>query len=281
MKCRELCNILEQHIPVSRACDWDNVGLLVGHMDKEIKKIYIAVDATDEVINKAQLSEADMILVHHPLIFSPLKAVTSEQFISNRVVDIIRGDMNLYAMHTNYDVVRMADVVSDRLALTSQRPLELTSVDTGEGLGKIGDLPKAMTLKEIATYVKDRFGLPGVQVFPAVSEMKNGINAREEVSAELNSNTINDKTYSTIAVLPGSGKSAIETVVAMGIEVYITGDIGHHEGIDSASRGMSIIDAGHYGLEHVFIEDMKAIIEDLLPTVEVLTEDVKHPYYIV
>lgn len=262
MKCKEICSRLEEKFPKDKAYSWDNVGLLVGGSESEIKKIYLAVDATDKVIKEAKLQGADMILCHHPLIFTPMKTVTSDDFISNRVINLIQADINLYAMHTNYDVINMADVVAKKLGLINYRPLEITSEEENVGLGKIGELPFEMTLVEIAEYVKEKFDLPGVNVFQA---------------DVLNT----DAKISEIALLPGSGKSAIETVIREGIKVYITGDIGHHEGIDSSSRGLSIIDAGHYGLEHVFVGDMEEILSELLPKVEVVCEKINHPFYCV
>ena len=66
MKCREIIEILETLAPKSCACDWDNPGLLAGRSDKEVKTIYIALDATDEVVEAAVNCGADMLLTHHP-----------------------------------------------------------------------------------------------------------------------------------------------------------------------------------------------------------------------
>lgn len=260
MKCKEICNVLELNIPLETACSWDNVGLLIGRDYVDVKKIYVALDATDSVIVDAISKGAEMIVAHHPMIFSPLKNITSNEFIGNRAINLIRNDISFYAMHTNYDVIRMADVVAVKLGLKNTQPLEYTAIEDNQGLGKIGELPYPMTLSEIAYYIKDTFGLPGVNVFPA-------------------DQIVEDEKISQIAILPGSGKSAIETVIKAGIKVYITGDIGHHEGVDSASRGLSIIDAGHYGLEHVFVEDMKMVLSHLLPGVEIVGEEIKHPFY--
>ena len=79
MKCRELIEILEELAPVSLACDWDNPGLLAGRSDKEVRTVYLALDATDDVIDNAVECRADMIITHHPLIFKPLKDVYKRQ----------------------------------------------------------------------------------------------------------------------------------------------------------------------------------------------------------
>lgn len=271
MKCIEICEILDKNIPKELAYSWDNIGLLVGDKEQEIKKIYIALDATDNIIEDAIHKGADMILTHHPLIFTPLKSVTSENFIANRVLNLIKNNIALYAMHTNYDIERMADVVADKLTLINQKPLEVTTEDGLKGLGKVGELKQAMTIEEIALFVKKQFVLPGISVYEVNELDKSNYQSTDQEMLEDN------KTYRKLALLPGSGKSAINQVIKQGIEVFITGDITHHEGIDASSRGLNIIDAGHYGLEHIFIEDMKKQLEILVPELEIITEPIKHP----
>ena len=73
MKCEQIREILETLAPAAMACDWDNPGFQVCRWEKEINSIYLAVDATDEVIAEAKELKADMILTHHPLIFGGIK----------------------------------------------------------------------------------------------------------------------------------------------------------------------------------------------------------------
>ncbi len=234
MKCKEILQQIEIDFPVNKAYAWDNVGLLVGRDDKEISKIFVALDVTEKIIEEAIEWGADLLISHHPMIFEPLKQINNHNFISNRVIQLLQADISYYAMHTNYDVVKMADLASDRLELVETKPLEVSEWDSQEGLGKVG-APKetGMTLEAYAKHVKDAFGLAEVKVF-------------------------GDRSMPVykVALLPGSGKSCIDASLAEGADVLITGDIGHHEGIDANARGMAIIDAGHYGIEHIFIEDM-------------------------
>ena len=72
MRCSEIITRLELLSPPSFAEDWDNVGLLVGRMDQEISSVYVALDATDKVIEEAVQNGADMIITHHPLFFKPI-----------------------------------------------------------------------------------------------------------------------------------------------------------------------------------------------------------------
>lgn len=75
MKCREIIEHLNCLAPEMMACSWDNPGLLAGRFEKEVKKIYLALDATDQVILAAAAAGADMLITHHPLIFKAVKKV--------------------------------------------------------------------------------------------------------------------------------------------------------------------------------------------------------------
>ena len=91
------------------------------------------MDATDEAIEEAIANGADMLLTHHPMIFKGMKRVTQEDFIGRRIIRLIQNDMVYYAMHTNFDVMGMADLAADYLGISDTRVLEITSVsETGE-----------------------------------------------------------------------------------------------------------------------------------------------------
>lgn len=256
MKCSELTKALEVLAPVECACEWDNVGLLAGRSDKEIKKVFLAVDADDGVIEEAVNWGADLLLTHHPLIFKPLKKINDQDFISRRILKLLVHDISYYAMHTNFDSAPgcMADAAAERLGLMGLGVLEEEGFVYREtcrggdcepekvpyGIGKSGYLRKEMTVKELAALVKERFSLPFAVLY---GEMAPGEKVR------------------FIAISPGSGKSVIKPALSAGVQVLITGDIGHHDAIDAAANGMAVIDAGHYGLEYLFLDFMEAYLK--------------------
>lgn len=90
-----------------------------------------------------------------------------------------------------------------------------------------------------------------------------------------------EKKVRRIAICPGSGKSVIDEAVSKGADVLVTGDIGHHEGIDAVSQGLAVIDAGHYGLEYIFMEDMRQYLMENIPGMKVETAEVSHPFAVV
>jgi len=256
MKCSDICTLIELEYSTEFACDWDNVGLLAGRRDKEVKKILLALDATDETVRAAVEREADMLITHHPMIFTPVKRVTDEDMIGRRLITLIQHDISYYAMHTNYDTRGMADLAAGLLNL--QQCTVLEEVKDGEGIGRVGVLPKRMTLEECARLVKEVYRIPNVKIF--------GDPETKVCSA---------------AVCPGSGKGTLKEALGFGCEVYITGDIDHHTGIDAVDQGLCIIDAGHYGIEHIFMEDMRAYLEKVLTGVRMECMPMKYPFTVV
>ena len=260
MLCKEIVQVIEAAYPREAALDFDNVGLLAGRTEKEVKRVYIALDATDAVIDRAIEAGADMLITHHPLIFSPLKKVTDEDFVSRRVVKLIQNDISYYAMHTNYDVLGMAELAEKILGIRDSEVLDITMEKDGkqEGIGRIGELEKPMTLEECCVYVKHKLNLGSLKVFG-------------DMQAEV----------SRLAISPGSGKTAIAAAIAKGADVLVTGDIGHHDGLDAVEQGLAVIDAGHYGTEYIFIDDMRRFLEDKLPVLDVITTPVIHPFQVI
>ena len=258
MLCRDIMKVIEATYPKHAALEWDNVGLLVGRTEKEVKKIYVALDATDEVIARAVAADADMLITHHPLLFSPLKKITDEHFIGGRVVKLLQHDISYYAMHTNYDVCGMADISAAILGLDGAETLEVTDEESREGIGRVGDLTSPMSLQSCGEFIKEKFQLDSVKVFGDLSS-----------------------TVQRVAICPGSGKGMTELALEKNADVLITGDIGHHEGIDAVAQGLAIIDAGHYGLEHIFIEDMANYLRKNVEGIVVESHEITHPFQVI
>lgn len=268
MLCRDIMDVIEKSYSKTYALEWDNVGLLAGRDDKEVKTIYLAVDATDEVVKEAIAMKADMLITHHPLIFAGMRKITNQEFIGNRLIKLIQNDISYYAMHTNYDVMGMAELSGKMLHMKKAEVLEVTGYseisntsDTAgcpEGIGRIADLEHAVTLRQCAHEVKQAFSLESVKVFGDL-----------------------DSKIRRAAICPGSGKSVLGRTVEKGADVLITGDIGHHEGIDAVAQGLAVIDAGHYGIEHIFVEDMKCYLRQHLEGVCVEGEPVRHPFVVI
>ena len=257
MRCKDVITCLEKIAPSCFAEKWDNVGLLLGREEKEINKILLALDPGKDVIAEAVSWNADLLITHHPLIFSGVKSITTEDYIGKRIFQMISSDMCYYAMHTNFDVMGMADAVADELQLEKCQVLDVTYQDeiSKEGIGRIGELSRTMSLEECACYVKNKCRLSSVKVF---GEM--------------------DQLIDVVALIPGSGKDYIDIALKKGAQVVITGDIGHHNGLDAVEKGITVIDAGHYGLEKIFTTYMEEVLKRELPEVKIKKAIEKEPF---
>lgn len=259
MTAKELIAKLEEKFPIDKAENWDNPGLQTGRRNKEIRKVFIALDATEEVIARAKEWGADMLLTHHPVTIEGVKKISSDSLTGRRFMELIQGDICCYAMHTNYDIVEMAPLAGEMMKLQKADILERTGIDTRtgefEGFGRVGSLVRPITLEECAEIVKKIFGLENVKVF-GDPEM----------------------VIQRVAISPGSGKSMIVPAIRSKAQVLITGDIGHHEGIDAVDSGLAIIDAGHYGLEHIFIGRMEEYLNKNVKGLEVRTAEFRNPF---
>jgi len=260
MKCKTIIRRLEEKYPLTFAEKWDNVGLLVGDEEKEVSRIFLALDVTSDVLKKASDWGADMIITHHPLIFSEIKQIIAQNYLGTRIIQLIKQDIAYYAMHTNYDVCKMADLSAQILQLSDTSILEVTFDDGThrEGIGRVGKLPKVMTVRECAGYVKERLELSHVTVY-------GDLNRKVELAA----------------ISAGSGKSMVNAGVKKGAEVLITGDIDYHTGIDAIEKGITIIDAGHYGTEYIFIEDLRHTLKEMVPELKIQQMEVVHPEHLI
>ncbi len=260
MKCYEIIDKLEALSPTEFAEEWDNIGLLAGRRDKEVRTVYIALDATDAVIGEAVRLGADLLLTHHPLIFKKMSRVNTDDFIGRRGCELIRNDISYYAMHTNFDVMGMADAAADELSLKDRRVLDVTYEDdiSKEGCGRVGELKDSMRVEALAGLVKEKFHVPNVRVFGDL-----------------------DSPVRTVAVMPGSGGGFIQDALAAGADAMITGDVGHHEGIDAVAQGLAVIDAGHYGIEKLFISYMEEFMKRELPGVQIYKAEIREPFIVV
>ena len=256
MNCNDIISAIEQDFPLTSAEEWDNPGLLAGRRDKEVQKVLIALDASDEVVEKAVQTGADLLITHHPLIFGSLKKVSSDSFIGMRLIRLIENGISCYAMHTNYDVCAMADLNAKMLDLDEAEVLSYTGEE--EGLGKVGRLKTPMKYYDFAETVKKVFDLSDVRCYG-------------EGNPEIR----------TAAVCGGSGKSLIDDVLASGADVFVTGDIDYHTGIDAWAKGLRIIDAGHFGTEHCFESDMESRLNQKFPDLTILRANQSAPYTLI
>lgn len=236
MKCNDIFSYLKELYPLHLAMEWDNSGFLIGRYDRDVKNVLVVLDITNAVIDFAVQNNVDLIIAHHPIIFSSIKRISEDTLLGKYILKIIENNISVIAMHTNFDAARdgMGDVAANRLHLRNTSPLEVTfSDEMGElGVGKIGELEASMDFDKFIDLVKSAFELNTLAIY-----------GRENIKGDIK----------RVAVSPGSGKGMYKYALKKA-DVLITGDITHHEGLDASNDGICIIDATHYGLEYIFID---------------------------
>jgi len=161
-------------------------------------------------------------------------------------------------MHTNFDGMGMADAAADMMELKNSQILNVSYDDghTQEGCGRFGNLSNKMSLDECAMHIKKIFQLDLVRVFGD-----------------------KEKQIENVAIMPGSGADMIKDSLKANVDLMITGDMKHHEGIDSNAQGLAIIDAGHFGLEKLFVSYVKNYLNRELPQVNIHIPNQKPPFW--
>ena len=253
----EFVRIVEMTAPKELAYDWDNSGLLLRCGDS-VSRVLIALDATMAVAKEAQEKGCDMLLVHHPLIFPPLKALSCKIGTDAVVMALIRANISLYAAHTTFD--RAAGGINDALA----QKLGLTGVQTvageGESLMRVGALEQALDKDAMIAHVKNALNLDAVRVSVA-----------------------DCSSISRVAVAGGSGGSFVASAKAQGAQALVTGEAKHHHFIEAAAAGLLLIEAGHYHTECAFAQRIDMSLQSYVNKVHldlglIKAENDKAPY---
>ena len=256
MKVRDIIQVIESFAPLSIQEKWDNSGLCIGSQDAEVTSVLLGLDCTPELVDEAIECGADMIVTHHPLIFSGLKKINSEDPVGEAVVKAIRAGIAVYAAHTNADKVieGVSGAMAARLSLTDVEVLDEDG--EGTGLGAVGNLPEPMDASEAIAYVKERFGLKVMKTSRPLTEK-----------------------ISRVALCGGSGGSLIGAALRSGAQLYISGDISYHNFF--TPKGFMLMDIGHYESEKEIVDILFSLIKKNFPTFAVrITQNINsNPIY--
>ena len=253
MKINDLLEKLSNFAPLSLAYEWDNCGLLCGRRDSDITGICVCLDVSDEVIKKAIENDCNTILSHHPFIFEKIKNIDTSSYFGKMLCEIIKNDINVISMHTNID--KAQNGINQRLAellnLDNIQVLEKDNNFLNVGMGRMGYLKENMSLKSFSEFVSDK------------------LNTNVRVIGD--ENTI----ISKVAVGGGSCIELSSLAIENCCDVFVTGDVKYHSGMDADRAGLCVIDAGHYGTEICVVDIFTSILKDCnVKVIKVLNCDI-------
>lgn len=243
MIAKDLIRELENLYPHYFAEEWDNVGLIIGDNKREIKRVMVSIDATEKVIDKAIEDDVDMIITHHPMIFKGIKSINNSTVLGKKIIKLIENKINLYAMHTNLDATigGLNDYILEILEVENSKIIDENEIDNKNGIGRIYNLVTPVSIYRYIEFLKEKLEIENVRVIAEDT----GKNIRK------------------IALINGSGMSYWKKVKSLGVDLFITGDIGYHEALDSKENGLDLIDIGHFESEKWFTKLLEKKLETL------------------
>ena len=245
---------LEARYDPALAEGWDAVGLVCGDRGEPVRRVLFAVDPTAAVVDEVVDGGVDLLVTHHPLFLSPVHGVPADDPKGRLVHRLVRAGAALFVAHTNADRAPGTGVnaaLADVLGLTGAVPLEPAPGRPGAGLGRVGELPRSVSLHEFAALVAG--------VLPPTA---GGV----RVAGDL------DRTVRRVAVCGGSGGSLLPAASAAGADVLLTSDLKHHPASDALEvDGPALCDVAHYASEWPWLPvAAQALREDLGSGVEVV-----------
>ena len=335
---KSIADAMNRLAPPTLAMDWDSVGLQLGSMETPVTKVFVSLDLTEQSLAEAMEHRPEMIVIHHPFLFSPLKSIRTDQPQGRMIRQLIQKDVSVFAAHTNMDIAQggLNDWVAEKLALQSPSLLETTAAQAliklvvfvpEDDADKVAESLAQAGAGHIGNYSHCSFRSRGTGTFKplkganptigklnqleSVSEVRletllPQTNQQQAIQAMLQAHPYEEVAYDLIkldqagtiqgigrkgklpepqspiqfietlktlfhlnslrwvkgrsaainkvAVLTGSGASAIGTAAASGCDALITGDIKYHDAQEAEAQGLHIFDVGHFESEVCFVD---------------------------
>jgi len=224
MKIKEIYEKLNTLSPFDLQEKWDNSGLLVGDMEREFEHIALGLDLDKETLESAK--ENTLFLVHHPLIFSGLKELNFSKYPANLLEIMVKKNLSLIAMHTNFDKTHLNAYVFEKV-LGFKKEFQSDFVCKVSG---------SWFKEELLSLLKDKLGLQTLRV----------VSPKQKITS--------------IALTTGAGASLMDEVDA---DCFLTGDIKYHDAMKAMSQNLMMVDIGHYESEQFFVDVLKSELENL------------------
>lgn len=246
---KNIYDFIDSFAPFEAQEGWDNSGMLIGDLSKEVNTVAVCLDITPETIDNAKINGADLIVSHHPVIFNPIKKVLK----GDCVYQLLTSDLCAICAHTNYDVANggVNDVLATILELQ-----DVTVLQDKENTGilRVGKIDKCSP-QDFAKHVAEKLNT-------TVRVAKGG------------------RDIETVAVCGGSGCSFIPDIIDAGIDAFVTGDAKHNDFLDSADNELTLVAAGHYETENPAMPELAMHLHKQFSDISVIYIDSNPVEYI-
>jgi dinuclear metal center YbgI/SA1388 family protein len=253
VKVKEIYEALDKIAPFDAAMDYDNVGLLIGDEDAEVRGVVVSLDVTQGVIEEAVRKNANLIISHHPVIFEPMKSC----LINDIPYMAIKNEVNIICAHTNLDFAErgVCRCLADALGVKNLKPLGFYKKN-GDDLpyGLIGEIEVEMNSKEFASYVKKCLNCEGLRY------------------------TESKKSVKTVALCSGGAGEFIFDAISKHADAYVTGEIKYHEILEAVKNDVTVVDAGHFNTEDIAMMPLVYMLSGLFNEVKFSKSEILENY---
>jgi dinuclear metal center YbgI/SA1388 family protein len=237
MNVQTVYNLIQTVAPFDTQMEYDNSGLLVGSPNQEVTSILFALDVTEPVIDEAAALGAELIVTHHPLMFSAIRSLTDETYEGRLIRRLTRENISLISAHTNLD--QAAGGINDTLAALCG----LVEI-SGEGFFRSGFLPEPMTVRDFADLLETNL------------ETTVRVMAPE------------DRIIRRVGLCSGSGGDEWIQARESGCDAFVSGEIRHHYALAMADAGIAAFECGHFATEEPGIAALAEALQNSLRHVE-------------
>ncbi len=253
MKLKEIINKLEELYPLeNKLFDFDNIGLQLGDANSDIKKVLLTLDMTPEVVNEALSEGVDLIIAHHPFIFKGIKSVRTDDYFGDTITKLIKNNISLYIMHTNYDNSKlgMGFHLLEFLGVKHISFVDNTAI-------AYGDLNGQMTHEQFIGFLKEKYQLVSL-----------GFSGNE-----------NDN-IRKIGIVGGSGfdELSMQEASNLGLDAYISGDISYKDALFAKTLELNIYDVGHY-VENIGFKGLFEILKNEISGIDFIFSELNNPHF--
>ncbi len=250
MKLRNIISYLEERAPISLQEAYDNSGLILGNPDTEVSKVLVSLDVDIDAIDYAISQNCQLVLSHHPTIFKAVKSFIEKTKEISILIKAIKNDLALYSCHTNFDSADggLSDLLCEKIGLKNIKVLKTTSYDSAEyGAGRYGEIKPTDGI-EFINRVKSKLSIDSIRYVGQIPQ-----------------------TVQKVAVYNGSyDREILDNLIRISPVILITGDLKYHDAQELLYNGIFTIDAGHYGTEIIFVDEMADIIEERFSNLNVI-----------
>ena len=257
MNVGDIIDYLNEIAPWRYAEEWDNVGLMVGSRESNVTKVLLCMDVTSDVISEAARYGVQIIISHHPFIFSKLKSIDMDTFKGQQISNLIKNDISVVSAHTNLDTAPggVNDTLAECLHLTNcqnLKPYTPKGLNCDLGMGKIGELQNYKSFDEFVKDIKENLSIENIRVIgKKPQKVKN------------------------IAVFCGSFDDDLENIKSLKVDVLVTGDIKYHTALDAAQMGICIVDAGHFATERIILTKLRETLNKRFNEIDIICSNME------